>query len=54
MFLAFKELSHSKLKYILVGIILTAILFLLFFVNGLASGLVKADSNRLEKLSALF
>lgn len=54
MFLAFKELSHSKLKYILVGIILTAILFLLFFVNGLASGLAKADSSALQNLAADF
>ncbi|SDJ85592.1 ABC transporter permease [Sediminibacillus albus] len=52
MFLAFKELGYSKLKYILVTIILTAILFLLFFVNGLASGLSNADSSSLKNLPA--
>ncbi|MGM0834765.1 MAG: ABC transporter permease [Bacillota bacterium] len=54
MFLAFRELKHSKLKYVLVGIILTAILFLLFFVNGLASGLSNADSSSLKNLPADF
>ncbi|WP_078380473.1 ABC transporter permease [Sutcliffiella halmapala] len=52
MFLAIKELSQSKLKYILVGLIMVAILFLLFFINGLASGLSNADSSSLKNLPA--
>lgn len=52
MFLAIRELSYSKLKYILVGVILTAILFLLFFMNGLASGLSNADSSSIKNLPA--
>ncbi len=52
MFLAFKELKFSKLKYAMVGFILTAILFLLFFINGLASGLATADSSSLKNLPA--
>ncbi|WP_223701685.1 ABC transporter permease [Sutcliffiella deserti] len=54
MFLAIRELSSSKLKYILVGVILTAILFLLFFMNGLASGLSNADSSSIKNLPADF
>ncbi|GGF25942.1 ABC transporter permease [Halobacillus andaensis] len=52
MFLAFKELNQSKFKYALIGIIMTAILFLVFFINGLASGLSTADSSSLQNLPA--
>jgi putative ABC transport system permease protein len=52
MFLALKELSHSRFKYILVGSILAAILFLLFFINGLAKGLALGDSSSLKNLPA--
>ncbi|WP_404452096.1 ABC transporter permease [Virgibacillus necropolis] len=51
MFLAFKELKRSKLRYTLLGLIMVAILFLLFFITGLANGLSYADSSSLENLA---
>lgn len=44
MFLAWKELKHSKLKYTLIVCILTLILFLVLFLAGLAQGLSRATT----------
>ncbi|WP_430786610.1 ABC transporter permease [Virgibacillus flavescens] len=52
MFLAFKELSQSKIRYTLISLIMIAILFLVFFVTGLANGLSFADSSSLQSLKA--
>lgn len=51
MFLAFKELKRSKLRYTLLSLIMIAILFLVFFITGLANGLSYADSSSLENLA---
>ncbi|HHQ0972437.1 TPA: ABC transporter permease, partial [Listeria innocua] len=39
MFLALRELKHSKLRYILIGLIMVLIAWLVLFVTGLANGL---------------
>ncbi|MED3793104.1 ABC transporter permease [Niallia alba] len=52
MFLAFKELSYSKLRYSLISLIIIAILFLVFFVTGLANGLAFGDSSSIRNLEA--
>lgn len=54
MFLALKELSYAKFKYLLIGCIMAAILFLVFFINGLANGLSEGDSSSLANLPADF
>src|SRR5690625_4462261 len=51
MFLAFREIKQSALRYTLLTITLVAILFLLFFITGLANGLSFADSSSLQNLS---
>lgn len=52
MFLAFKELGHSKLRYSLISFIIIAILFLVFFITGLANGLAFGDSSSIRNLEA--
>ncbi len=52
MFLAWKEFKHSKGKYSLIGLIMIAILFLVFFITGLANGLSFADSSAIRNLKA--
>src|SRR5690554_3390268 len=52
MFLAIKELGQSKVRYSLISLIMIAILFLVFFITGLANGLSFADSSSLQNLKA--
>jgi len=52
MFLAFKELGYSKLRYALISFIIAAILFLVFFITGLANGLAFGDSSSIRNLEA--
>lgn len=52
MFLALRELTQAKLRYFLVCAIMVAILFLVFFITGLAKGLSHADSSSLQSLKA--
>ncbi|WP_175991508.1 ABC transporter permease [Bacillus sp. Marseille-Q1617] len=52
MFLAFKELKHSKVRYTLIALIMTAVLFLVFFISGLANGLGFGDSAAVRNLEA--
>ncbi|WP_281974696.1 ABC transporter permease [Halobacillus litoralis] len=52
MFLAFKEMKRAKLRYILLSLIMISILFLVFFMTGLANGLSFADSSSLQKIKA--
>ncbi|MFD1739586.1 ABC transporter permease [Bacillus salitolerans] len=51
MFLAIREIKRSKLKYTLLSVTMVAILFLVFFITGLANGLSFADSSSLQNLS---
>ncbi|SDZ38149.1 putative ABC transport system permease protein [Evansella caseinilytica] len=50
MFLALKEVGQSKIRYTLISLIMIAILFLVFFITGLANGLSFADSSSLQNL----
>ncbi|WP_181347463.1 ABC transporter permease [Thalassobacillus sp. CUG 92003] len=50
MFLALKEMKRAKLRYILLSLIMISILFLVFFMTGLANGLSFADSSSLQKI----
>lgn len=52
MFLALKEMKRAKLRYILLSLIMVSILFLVFFMTGLANGLSFADSSSLQKIQA--
>ena len=52
MFLALKELKHSKLRYVLVIFIMTLIVWLVLFVSGLANGLAKENASAIEQDSA--
>ncbi|RIW29204.1 ABC transporter permease [Bacillus salacetis] len=52
MFLAFKELGQSKLRYTLISLIMIAVLFLVFFISGLANGLGFGDSAAVRNLAA--
>ena len=52
MFLAFKEIRQSKLRYVLISVITIAVLFLVFFVTGLANGLAFGDSSSIKNIQA--
>src|SRR5690625_3824335 len=52
MFLAFKEIKQSKLRYTLISIITIADLILVFFVTGLANGLGFSDSSAIRNIQA--
>lgn len=52
MFLAFKEIRQSKLRYTLISVITIAVLFLVFFVTGLANGLGFGDSSSIKNIQA--
>ncbi|QOR65081.1 FtsX-like permease family protein [Cytobacillus suaedae] len=52
MFLAFKEMAQSKIRYTLIGLIMIAVLFLVFFISGLANGLAYGDGAAVKHLSA--
>lgn len=52
MFLAFKEIGQSKLRYTLISVITIAVLFLVFFVTGLANGLGFGDSSAIRNIQA--
>ncbi|SET18956.1 putative ABC transport system permease protein [Oceanobacillus limi] len=52
MFLAWRELQQNKIRYILICTIITAILFLVFFITGLSNGLGYADSAAISNLKA--
>ena len=50
--LAWKELKHSKKKYLLVEMILVLMIFMVLFLSGLASGLGRAVSSGIDNLDA--
>jgi putative ABC transport system permease protein len=52
MFLALRELKKYKTRYTLMSVIMVSILFLVFFITGLANGLSFADSSSLQNLKA--
>src|SRR5699024_9544888 len=49
--IAFKELKYYKFKYLLIGVILFLLAFLVMFVSSLAQGLGKDNISMIESLS---
>lgn len=49
--IAFKELKYYKFKYLMIGIILFLLAFLVMFVSSLAQGLGKDNISMIESLS---
>lgn len=52
MLLAWKEIKRNKLRYVLISTIIIAILFLVFFITALSSGLGYADTAAISNLKA--
>lgn len=52
MFLALRELRHSRLRYLLVGAIMTLIAWLVFLLSGLANGLASDNGSSIQNMNA--
>lgn len=52
MFLALRELKHSKLRYLLIGFIMVLIAWLVLFVTGLAQGLASDNASSIQNMKA--
>ena len=52
--LAWKELKHSKTKYLLIESIIILMMFMVIFLSGLANGLARAVSASIEKEDAKY
>lgn len=52
MFLALREMKHAKLRYLLIGLIMVLISFLVLFVSGLAKGLSSDNASSIQNLKA--
>ena len=52
MFLAWNEITRNKIKFSLVIGILVLISYLLFLLSGLANGLIKMNTEGIEKWNA--
>ncbi|UNK18453.1 ABC transporter permease [Paenibacillus sp. N3/727] len=52
MFLAVRELKHSKLRYLLIGFIMVLIAWLVLFVTGLAQGLASDNASSIQNMKA--
>jgi putative ABC transport system permease protein len=52
MFLALREMRHSRAKYLMIAVIMLLISFLVLFVTGLAKGLSYANISALENMKA--
>ncbi|MFD1907000.1 hypothetical protein ACFTAO_20665 [Paenibacillus rhizoplanae] len=50
MFLAIREMRHSKARYSLIMVIMLLVSFLVLFVTGLARGLAYANISALKKI----
>ncbi|RUT47654.1 ABC transporter permease [Paenibacillus anaericanus] len=51
MFLALREMRHSKVRYIFIMVIMLLVSFLVLFVTGLAKGLADANISAIESMS---
>lgn len=52
MFLALRELKHSKLRYLLIGFIMVLIAWLVLFVTGLAQGLASDNASSIQNMKS--
>ena len=52
MFLALREMKHAKLRYLLIGLIMVLIAWLVLFVTGLAKGLSNDNVSSLQNMDA--
>jgi putative ABC transport system permease protein len=52
MFLALRELRHSRLRFVLIGTILTLIAWLVFLLSGLANGLATDNAAAIQRMPA--
>ena len=52
MFLALRELQHSYLRYLLLGVIITLIAWLAFLLSGLANGLSTDNASTVQRMPA--
>lgn len=51
MFLAWREMKHAKLRYLLIGFIMVLIAFMVLFVSGLAQGLASDNAASIQKMN---
>lgn len=52
MFLAIRELKHSKLRYLLIGLIMVLVALLVFIISGLANGLSADNASSIQNMKA--
>ncbi|MDN4525971.1 ABC transporter permease [Fictibacillus fluitans] len=52
MFLALREMKHAKMRYVLIGLIMVLISFLVLFVSGLAKGLASDNASSIQTMTA--
>ncbi|CAM3868550.1 ABC transporter permease [Mesobacillus zeae] len=52
MFLALREMKHAKLRYLLIGLIMVLISWLVLFVTGLANGLSSDNASSIQNMNA--
>lgn len=52
MFLAIRELKHSKLRYLLIGLIMILVALLVFIISGLANGLSSDNASSIQNMKA--
>ncbi|GAB4075184.1 ABC transporter permease [Barrientosiimonas marina] len=52
MFLALRELLHTKLRYILIGFIMLLVAMLIFIISGLANGLSTDNAGSIKSMDA--
>ncbi len=52
--LAWKEIKHSKTKYLLIETIIILMIFMVIFLSGLANGLSRAVSSSIENMDAKY
>lgn len=52
MFLAIRELKHSKVRYLLIGLIMVLVAWLVFIISGLANGLSAENASSIQGMDA--
>lgn len=52
--LSWKEIKHSRNKYLLIELILVLLMFMVIFLSGLANGLARAVSSAVENTNAAY